>query len=49
MYSCVDPTGEKNIVLVVSPLVNLIKDQVSRLRWLKTVPGTSQGTDFDGS
>lgn len=31
VYSCVDPTGEKNIVLVVSPLINLMKDQVSRL------------------
>ena len=26
-----DPTREKNIVLVVSPLINLMKDQVSRL------------------
>ena len=25
------PTREKNIVLVVSPLINLMKDQVSRL------------------
>ena len=31
VYSCVDPTREKNIVLVVSPLINLMKDQVSRL------------------
>ena len=29
VYSCVDPTHEKNIVLVVSPLINLMKDQVS--------------------
>ena len=28
VYSCVDPTRKKNIVLVVSPLM---KDQVSRL------------------
>ena len=34
MYSCVDPTREKNIVLVVSPLINLMKDQVSRLNSL---------------
>ena len=25
VYSCVDPTGEKNIVLAVSPLINLMK------------------------
>ena len=31
MFSRVDPTREKNIVLVVSPLINLMKDQVSRL------------------
>ena len=31
VYSCVEPTREKNIVLVVSPLINLMKDQVSRL------------------
>ena len=30
VYSCVDPlTCEKNIVLIVSPLINLVKDQVS--------------------
>ena len=26
MYSCVDPTREKNIVLVVSQVINLMKD-----------------------
>ena len=31
VYSCVEPTCEKNIVLVVSPLINLMKDQVSGL------------------
>ena len=31
MYSCVEPTRDKNIVIVVSPLINLMKDQVSRL------------------
>ena len=31
IISCVDPTREKNVVLVVSPLINLMKDQVSRL------------------
>ena len=31
VYSCVDPTCEKNIVLVVLPLINLMKDQVSHL------------------
>lgn len=31
VYSCMDATREKNIVLVVSPLINLMKDQVSRL------------------
>jgi len=31
VYSCVDPTREKNIVLVVLPLINLMKDQVSCL------------------
>jgi len=31
VYSCVEPTREKNIVIVVSPLINLMKDQVSRL------------------
>ena len=30
VYSCVEPTRE-NIVIVVSPLINLMKDQVSRL------------------
>ena len=34
VYSCVDPTREKNIVLVVLPLINLMKDQVSRLNSL---------------
>ena len=34
VYSCVDRTREKNIVLVVSPLINLMKDQVSRLNSL---------------
>jgi len=31
VYSCVDPSREKNIVLVVSLLINLMKEQVSRL------------------
>ena len=31
VYSHVEPSREKNIVIVVSPLVNLMKDQVSRL------------------
>ena len=31
VYSCVDQTREKNIVLVVSPLINLMKDKASRL------------------
>ena len=33
VYSCMDLTCERNIVivLVVSPLINLMKDQVSRL------------------
>ena len=31
VYSCVEPTRDKNIVIVVSPLINLMKDQVSRL------------------
>ena len=34
VYFCLDPTHEKNIVLVVSPLINLMKDQVSRLNSL---------------
>jgi len=36
VYSCVDPTREKNIVLVVSPLINLMKDQLCRLNALRT-------------
>ena len=31
VYSYVEPTREKNIVIFVLPLVNLMKDQVSRL------------------
>ena len=31
VYSHVEPSREKNIVIAVSPLVNLMKDQVSRL------------------
>ena len=31
VYFSVDPTHEKNIALVVSSLINLMKDQVSRL------------------
>ena len=31
VYSCVDQSREKNIVLVVSLLINLMKEQVSRL------------------
>ena len=38
VYSYVDLTREKNIVLVVSPLSNLMKDQVSRLHSLGISP-----------
>ena len=38
VYSCVDPTREKNIVLVVSPLINLMKDQVSRINSMGISP-----------
>ena len=36
VYSHVQPSRETNIVIVVSPLVNLMKDQVSRLTSLGT-------------
>ena len=36
VYSHVEPSRETNIVIVVSPLVNLMKDQVSRLTPLRT-------------
>ena len=31
VYSCMEPSCERNIVIVISPLINLMKDQVSRL------------------
>ena len=30
-YACVEPTREKILVIIVSPLVRLVKDQVSLL------------------
>ena len=37
VYSYVEPTREKNIGIVVSLLVNLIKDQVSHLTSLEII------------
>ena len=40
LYACVEPSREKNLVVVVSPLVSIVKDQVSLLLSLG-ISGTS--------